>query len=86
MTMEQFDKARELYYEKEFVAEVEDIFLNWTNSSGNPNKLTMIYGNNAHKSGEVYHQVDMCSEELRKRLLQTCRDYYDELVKQFEEV
>lgn len=86
MTMEQFNKAQELYNEKELVAEVEDLLGNWMTGTGYQNKLTMIYGEHSCTPGEIYNQIDECSEELKKRLVQTCRDYYDELMTQFKEI
>lgn len=86
MTMEQFDKAQELYNEKEVVSEVENLLGNWTSSTGDLNKLTMIYGNNAFKPGEICNQINGYSAELKNRLIQTCHDYYNELMKQFKEI
>ena len=86
MTIEQFDKAQELYNEKEFVSEVENLLGNWKNSLGVSNDLTMIYGINSNSPGKICNTVIGYSEELQKRLIETCRDYYNELMKQFKEI
>lgn len=85
MTYEQFEKAKELYDEKELALGVEALLLNWNGTAG-VNKLTMIWGPNSFKADEVLNQVDRCSPELKERLVKVCRDYIHELDKQFEEI
>jgi hypothetical protein len=86
MTLEQFEKAQEIRDEIAVVLDVESLLLNWTTSNGDVNHLRMYYGTYSQRSGAICNRVDTCSIELKNRLVQTCRDYYHELNKQFDEL
>lgn len=88
MTMEQFERATELYEEKEFVAAVEGLLQEWTTNDDGivKNKLAIMYNEKQSWSGKDHYVLEGYSSELRKRLVKTCKDYYNELMKAFGEV
>lgn len=87
MTMEQFEKARELHEESEFVSSIKWLLEVWTQNEGKTkNKLAMMYNEKQSWSGKDYDDIEGFSPELQKRLIKTCQDYYDELMKEFAEV
>ena len=86
MTLEQFEKAQEVRDEIETTLNMESLFLNWGNAYENASVLITMYGEDSFRAGETCNKVDTCSIELKNRLVQTCRDYYHELNKQFDEI
>jgi hypothetical protein len=86
MTLEQFEKAQEIRNEIEFVLDVESLLVNWRIEHNTSNILTVIYGSSHPNAGQICNSVGKCYKELQNRLIQTCRDYYHELNKQFDEM
>lgn len=86
MTLEQFEKAQEVHGEREIALDVESLLVNWKMADGPANILKVIYGPDSPHYGKTINAVFRCSKELQDRLVQTCRDYYHELNKQFDEI
>ena len=86
MTLEQFEKAQEVRNEIETTLDVENLFLNWGNVYENTGVLMTVYVKDSLRVGETCNKVDTYSLELKNRLVQTCRDYYHELNKRFDEI
>ena len=86
MTLEQFEKAQEVRDEIETTLNMESLFLNWGNAHENASVLMTVYGKDSWRIGETCNKVDTYSLELKNRLVQTCRDYYHELNKRFDEI
>ena len=86
MTLEKFEKAQEIRDEINFVLDVENLLVNWRIEHNQSNILTVIYGPSHHNAGQTCNTVCRCYKELQNRLIQTCRDYYHELNKQFDEI
>ena len=86
MTLEQFEKAQEIRDEIEIALDVESLLVNWKMTDGQQNILKLIYGPDSPHYGKTINTVCRCSKELQDRLIQTCRDYYHELNKKFDEI
>lgn len=86
MTLEQFEKAQDIRDEIALVLDVESLLVNWRIENNLPNILSVIYCPGHHQAGKHCNTVCACSKELQDRLIQTCRDYYHELNKKFDEI